>query len=117
MRKLNLAMILVLLGIAGLAHAAAPGTLKSQKVKGLSRYCAYSDGGVVTIDHKDLCPDKNPAPTKSGSPPDINIKHRGNPEFGPLTGQKIKGQNRYCTYAEGSVLTVEKNESCPKTNR
>ncbi|MCU7959022.1 MAG: hypothetical protein KZQ58_03290 [gamma proteobacterium symbiont of Bathyaustriella thionipta] len=32
------------------------GSLKGQQVKGFNRYCAYSDGTVITIGSTDLCP-------------------------------------------------------------
>ena len=98
-------------------YAAPPGTLKSDKVKGLSRYCTYSDGGISTIEHTKQCPRKNPKPSKSGSPPIVNIEKKGGPSSGPLSGQKIKGNNRYCSYKDGTVLTVEKNDKCPNTSR
>jgi len=98
--------------------AAAPaGTLKSDKVKGLSRYCVYTDGAILTIEHTDLCPRKNPNPTKSGSPPSVNIERKGGPSSGPLKGQKIKGGNRYCSYSDGTVLTVDKQDKCPNKSR
>ena len=98
-------------------NSAPAGTLKTDKVKGLSRYCMYSDSGILTIKHTEQCPRKNPNPTKNGSPPSINLEKKGGASFGPLKGQKIKGSNRYCTYSGGTVLTVGKNDTCPKTSR
>lgn len=101
----------------GDVYASPAGTLKSDKVKGLSRYCTYSDGGISTIEHTKQCPRKNPKPSTSGSPPIVNIEKKGGPSSGPLSGQKIKGNNRYCSYEGGTVLTVEKNDKCPNTSR
>ena len=99
------------------AFSAPAGTIKFDKVKGLSRYCTYSDGGIVTIEHTEKCPKKNPQPAKNGSPPVVNIEKKGGPNSGPLSGQKIKGGNRYCSYEGGTVLTVGKNDKCPNTSR
>lgn len=109
---------LALLCLLALNVTAAPaGTLKSDKVKGESRYCAYTDGAILTIDHTDFCPRKNPKPTKSGSPPSVNIERKGGPGLGPLKRQEIKGANRYCSYADGTVLTVDKTDKCPNKSR
>ncbi|RLA38737.1 MAG: hypothetical protein DRR06_20260 [Gammaproteobacteria bacterium] len=118
MNKISIVLLLSLLSLFSLEiYAAPPGTLKAEKVKGLSRYCTYTDGGILTIDHTDLCPTKNPNPSKTGSPPIVNIEKKGNPDFGPLSGQRIKGDNRYCSYTDGTVLTVGKTDTCPNTSR
>ena len=118
---MNKVFIVVLLSSFSLltfdVYAAPAGTLKSDKAKGLSRYCTYSDGGILTIEHTELCPRKNPNPSKNGSPPIVNVEKKGAPSSGPLSGQKIKGSNRYCSYADGTVLTVDKNDKCPNTNK
>jgi len=118
---LNKTYISILLSVFSLfvldVYSAPVGTFKADKVKGLSRYCTYSDGGILTIKHTERCPRKNPNPTKNGSPPSINLERKGGPTFGPLKRQKIKGSNRYCTYSDGTVLTVGKNDTCPKTSR
>ena len=118
---MNKCFIAVLIGSFSLlslgAYAAPAGTLKSDKVKGTSRYCAYSDGGISTLEHTEQCPRKNPNPSKNGSPPVVNVERKGGPDSGPLRGQKIKGGNRYCSYGDGTVLTVDKNDKCPNKSR
>jgi len=118
---LNKTSISILLSIFSLfaldVYSAPAGTFKADKVKGLSRYCTYSDGGVLTIEHTERCPRKNPNPSNNGSPPKVNIEKKGGPSFGPLKDQKIKGNNRYCTYSDGTVRTVGKSDTCPKTSR
>ena len=98
-------------------YATPPGVLKTDKVKGSSRYCSYKDGGVLTIEHTEQCPKKNPNPSDNASPPVVNIERKGGPKFGPLKKQTIKGNNRYCSYTDGTVLTVKKNATCPNTSR
>mgnify|MGYP003385624026 CR=1 FL=1 len=118
---MNKDFIVVLMSVFSLlslgVYAAPAGTLKSDKVKGLSRYCAYSDGGISTIEHTEQCPRKNPNPSQSGSPPVVNVEKKGGVGSGPLRGQKIKGGNRYCSYGDGTVLTVDKNDKCPNKSR
>ncbi len=118
MKGIRRTILLGLLCLHTSSVTAAPvGTLKSAKVKGLSRYCIYTDGGILTIDHADLCPRKNPSPTRAGSPPSVNIETKGGPRLGPLKGQRIKGLNRYCSYGDGTVLTVDKEDKCPNKSR
>jgi len=91
------------------------GVLQSQEVKGFSRYCIYSDGGVLTIGSTDLCPINNSGSDKNGSPT-ITIENRS-AGFGSLTGQRVNGFSRYCSYSDGSVLTVGSTDQCPITDK
>ena len=97
------------------ADVCAWGGLKSQEVKGFSRYCVYSDGGVLTVGSTDLCPTNNSGSDKNGSPT-ITIENRS-AGFGGLTGQKVNGFSRYCSYSDGSVLTVDSTDLCPITSK
>ncbi len=118
MRRVTRAILLLTLCLLAVGLTAEPaGILTSEKVKGLSRFCAYSDGGIMTVAHTDLCPRRNPLPTKNGSPPSVNIERKGGPVIGPLSAQKIQGANRYCSYADGTLLTVAKNTKCPNKSR
>ncbi|TEW55353.1 hypothetical protein E2R68_06310 [Psychromonas sp. RZ22] len=92
------------------------GTLKSQEVNGFSRYCSYSDGGVLTVNSSDLCPINNSAQSKNNGSPTITIQNR-NAGFGSLTNQKINGFNRYCYYSDGTVLTVNNTDLCPISSK
>ncbi|MBD1572175.1 hypothetical protein HC725_02620 [Vibrio sp. S17_S38] len=92
------------------------GSLQSEKVDGFSRYCHYSDGGVETVKSIDLCPVDNQSTAKHSGSPTINIK-KSNNGFGSLTSEKTSGFNRYCTYSNGSVLTVSNTDLCPLTGK
>ncbi len=96
--------------------AQAWGALKSQEVNGFSRYCGYSDGGVLTVGSTELCPTNNSNSSQNTGSPIINIENR-NGGFGSLTGQKINGFSRYCSYSDGAVLTVGSTDLCPITNQ
>ena len=95
--------------------AHAWGGLQSQEVSGFSRYCTYSDGGVLTVGSTELCPINNSGSQNNGSPT-ITIENR-NVGFGSLTGQRVDGFNRYCSYSDGAVLTVGSTELCPITDK
>ncbi len=96
-------------------NAHAWGALQSQEVNGFSRYCTYSDGGVLTVGSTDLCPINNSGSDNYGSPT-INIENR-NVGFGSLTGQRVNGFSRYCTYSNGAVLTVGSTDLCPISDK
>jgi hypothetical protein len=36
--------------------------------------------------------------------------------FGTLTGTSVNGENRYCKYSNGVVITIKSYEVCPTTN-
>jgi len=91
------------------------GALQSQEVRGFSRYCLYSDGGVLTVGSTDLCPINNLGSDRNGSPT-ITIENR-NAGFGSLTGQRVNGFSRYCSYSDGAVLTVGSTDLCPITSK
>lgn len=95
--------------------AYAWGGLQSQEVKGFSRYCIYSDGGVLTVGSTDLCPINNSGSDRNGSPT-ITMKNR-NAGFGSLSGQRVNGFSRYCSYSDGTVLTVGSADLCPITSK
>jgi hypothetical protein len=96
-------------------NAYAWGGLQSQEVRGFSRYCTYSDGGVLTVGSVDLCPTNNSGADRNGSPT-ITIENR-NAGFGSLTDQRVNGFSRYCSYSDGSVLTVGSTDLCPITSK
>lgn len=108
--------IIFLCFLACSLDALAWGSLKSQKVSGFSRYCSYSDGGVLTVGSTDLCPINNSAQSKNNGSPTIDIQNR-NAGFGSLKNQKVKGFNRYCSYTDGTVLTVASTDLCPITSK
>lgn len=92
------------------------GSLKSEKVDGFSKYCTYSDGGVLTVGSTDLCPIDNSKESKNNGSPTINVEKR-NAGFGSLTSQNVKGFNRYCSYSNGAVVTVGSTDLCPITDK
>ena len=114
MRNLIVNSIFVLMSISSL-NVYAWGSLQSQKVNGFSRYCTYSDGGVITVGSTDLCPINNSSSQNNGTP-NVTIENR-NAGFGTLTGQRVNGFNRYCSYSDGSVLTVGSTDLCPITSK
>lgn len=95
--------------------AYAWGGLQSQSINGFSRYCTYSDGGVLTVGSTELCPINNSGASQNGSPT-ITIENR-NAGFGSLSGQRVQGFNRYCAYSNGAVLTVGSTELCSLTDK
>ena len=97
-------------------EAHAWGGLQSQQVNGFSRYCTYSDGGVLTVGSTDLCPINNSNGSKNNGSPTITIENK-NVGFGSLTGQRVDGFNRYCSYSDGAVLTVRSTDLCPTTDK
>ena len=92
------------------------GSLQSQNVSGFSRYCTYTDGGVLTVGSTDLCPIDDSAQSKNNGSPRINIENK-NVGFGSLTGQKVKGFNRYCAYSNRTIITVGSTDLCPITSK
>ena len=94
------------------------GGLQSQSINGFSRYCTYSDGGVLTVGSTELCPINNSGAFQNhGSPSStITIENR-NAGFGSLTGQRVQGFNRYCSYSDGAVSTVGSTDLCPVTDK
>lgn len=114
MDKFIFILFLAFITISIDAHAW--GGLQSQKINGFSRYCTYSDGGVLTVGSTDLCPINNSNGSKNNGSPSINIENR-NVGFGTLTGQRVKGFNRYCSYSDSAVLTVGNTDLCPATDK
>ena len=111
MKNILPAICLLLTGLI-ISDAYAWGSLQSQSIDGFSRYCTYSDGGVLTVGSTELCPiDNSNAPQNHGSPT-ITIENR-NAGFGSLTEQRVQGFSRYCGYSYGAVLTVGSTELCP----
>lgn len=114
MGKFLIILYLIFIALAS-ADALAWGGLQSQEVNGFSRYCTYSDGGVLTVGSADLCPSNNSGSDNNGSPA-INIENRS-AGFGSLTGQRVNGFSRYCSYSNGAVLTVGSTDLCPITDK
>jgi hypothetical protein len=114
MSKSILTALLAFITLASV-DAHAWGGLQSQEVSGFSRYCTYSDGGVLTVGSTDLCPINNSNSENNGSPT-ITIENR-NAGFGSLTGQRVNGFSRYCSYSDGAVLTVGSTDLCPITDK
>jgi hypothetical protein len=115
MNKCKITIILSFLFMFSL-DAHAWGSLESQSVSGFSRYCTYSDGGVLTVGNTDLCPINNSAQSKNNGSPTIDIQNR-NAGFGSLKRQKVQGFNRYCSYSDGTVLTIGSTDLCPITSK
>lgn len=99
-----------------LTNTHAWGGFQSQKVNGFSRYCTYSDGGVLTVRSTDLCPIDNSNGSQNNESPTINIENR-NVGFGLFTDQRVNGFNRYCSYSDGAVLTVGSTDLWPIINK
>lgn len=97
-------------------NAWAWGTLQNQSVNGFSRYCSYTDGGVLTVGATDLCPASNMNQLDDGTSPTINIENR-NGGFGTLKGQGTNGSKRYCYYTDNAVLTVYVTDLCPVSDQ
>ncbi len=108
--------LLTIIFIVNSIGAFAWGSLELQSISGISRYCTYSDGGILTVGSTDLCPTDNSAISKNSVSPIINIQNR-NVGFGALQSQNVEGINRYCSYSEGTVETVSSTESCPPTSK
>jgi hypothetical protein len=107
------------IGLAGMlvsGVAFAWGGLQSQSINEFSRYCTYTDGGVLTVGATDLCPITNQADSGAGDYPNINIENRSG-GFGSLTRQAVNGFNRYCFYSHKTVLTVGATDLCPLTDQ
>ena len=115
MKKCLLIAFPVLLASASI-DADAWGSLQSQKVDGFSRYCTYTDGGVITIGSTELCPVDNSKGAQNNGSPSITIEKK-NVGFGSLTDQKVNGFSRYCSYSNGAVLTVGSTDPCPVTDQ
>lgn len=98
------------------AQAYAWGGLQSQTINGFSRYCTYSDGGVLTVGSTELCPINNSGTHQNHGSPTITIENR-NAGFGSLTEQRVQGFSRYCGYSNGAVLTVGSTALCPLTDK
>lgn len=92
------------------------GGLQSQKIDGFSRYCTYSDGGVLTVANTELCPIDNSRGSRNNGSPTVTIENR-NSGFGSLTSQRVNGFSRYCQYSNGAVLTVGSTDLCPNTDQ
>lgn len=116
MFKRNGVVLLFITALLFSLNTHAWGSLKSQSVSGFSRYCTYSDGGVLTVKSTDLCPATNAKQSKNNGSPTIDIRNN-NAGFGSLKSQKISGANRYCSYSDGTVLTVGSAELCPITSK
>lgn len=115
MNKFIFISLLTVITLASI-DAHAWGGLQSQEVNGFSRYCTYSDGGVLTVGSADLCPINNSDASQNYGSPTINIENR-NAGFGSLTGQRVNGFSRYCSYSDGAVLTVGSTDLCPITDK
>lgn len=115
MNKFAFTSFLTLIALTS-TDAGAWGGLQSQQVSGFSRYCTYSDGGVLTVGSTELCPINNSEGSQNNGSPTINIENR-NVGFGSLTGQRVNGFNRYCSYSDGAVLTVGSTDLCPITDK
>ncbi|RBP35228.1 hypothetical protein DFR37_1182 [Eoetvoesiella caeni] len=120
LRWLKLTNMLAVVCLALLAfnapEAYAWGGLQSQSISGFSRYCTYSDGGVLTVGSTELCPINNSGVFQNHGSPTITIENR-NAGFGSLTDQRVQGFSRYCSYSDGAVLTVGSTELCPLTDK
>ena len=92
------------------------GTIQKQEVDGFSRYCHYSDGGIMTVGSADLCPIDNQSQDNFGGRPRID-KRNNNGGFSSLKSQKVNGFNRYCYYHDGSISTVGSTDLCPITSQ
>jgi hypothetical protein len=97
-------------------NAWAWGALQNQSVNDFSRYCTYSDGGVLTVGSTDLCPINNMSQSDDGAGPNISIENR-NVGFGTLKGQGTSGSKRYCYYTDNAVLTVYVTDLCPISDK
>lgn len=115
MNKFIFTLFLGLINLASM-DANAWGGLQSQKIDGFSRYCTYSDGGVLTVGSTELCPIDNSNGSQNNGSPSINIQNR-NGGFGSLTEQRVNGFNRYCSYSDGAVKTVGSTDLCPITDQ
>lgn len=112
-----LVMLAALVGVlVSGGNAFALGGLQSQTVNGFSRYCKYSDGGVLTVGSTDLCPATNQSVPNGNDSPNIDIQNR-NRGFSSLTRQVVNDLNRYCFYSDKAVLTVKAMNLCPVTNQ
>ena len=116
MKTAGMAAAAALVGMLASGVAFAWGGLQSQSINGFSRYCTYTDGGVLTVGATDLCPVTNQAASGAGGSPNINIENR-NGGFGSLTRQAVNGFNRYCFYSDKAVLTVGATDLCPITDQ
>lgn len=113
----NILSVVCLALLASIApDAYAWGGLQFQSINGFSRYCTYSDGGVLTKSSTELCPINNSGAPQNHGSPTITIENR-NAGFGSLTGQRVQGFSRYCSYSDGAVLTVGSTELCPLTDK
>ncbi len=115
MKFKRVAFALSLLSCVSL-HVQAWGGLQSERVSGFSRYCSYSDGGVLTVGSTDLCPINNSAKSGNFDSPTIDIQNR-NAGFGALKNQSVNGFSRYCSYTDGTVKTVGSTDLCPITSK
>jgi hypothetical protein len=113
--KLILVLFLTLISLES-TNVLAWGGLKSQEVNGFSRYCTYTDGGVLTVGSAEVCPTNNSAVSEGSPSPTINIENR-NGGFGALIDQRVNGLSRYCSYSDGAVLTVGSATLCPVTDQ
>ncbi|CAH0991319.1 hypothetical protein SIN8267_01422 [Sinobacterium norvegicum] len=94
------------------SQALAWGVLETEEVDGFSRYCHYTDGGIVTVDSTDLCPANNTEHSTNNGSPSIEVDNK-NGGFGSLTEQRVEGFSRYCHYSNGSITTVPSTDLCP----
>lgn len=110
------AAVLLIGTMASSGYALAWGGLQSQNADGFSRYCKYTDGGVLTVGSTDLCPATNHAESSGGGSPTVDIQNR-NGGFGALVRQILNGTNRYCLYTDKSVRTVAATQLCPSSSQ
>ncbi|MCK5818296.1 MAG: hypothetical protein KAH18_03395 [Psychromonas sp.] len=90
------------------------GSLKKREIQGFYTYCYYTDGGVSTVSSTAICPISNQAEGSNSISPVINIKKN---MVAPLKSQYVKSFNRYCTYQNGAIITINQSNPCPISSK